>query len=81
MVEDAHGRLPRRTCGMIVNIDTFVCERCVGRVDGDGPQAGGRGRARHCVQGAACGARAEQLHTHLALTDTTLAPTGKFSRM
>lgn len=51
MVEDAHGRLPRRTCGMIVNIDTFVCERCVGRVDGDGPQAGGRGRAHTACRG------------------------------
>lgn len=47
-------------------------------LDGDG--ACGRDGAA-CSDGAACGARAEQLDTHLAFTDTTLAPTGKFSRM
>lgn len=40
-----------------------------------------RRRTLRAGVGAACVARAEQLATHLALTDTTLAPTGKFSRM
>lgn len=31
MVEDAHGRLPRRTCGVTVNIDTCACVLCRAR--------------------------------------------------
>lgn len=51
--------------------------------EGEWSEAGPAPRRRtlRAGDGAACGARAEQLPTHLAFTDTTLAPTGKFSRM
>lgn len=71
-------------CGEL-NILPVLSSRSNKRAPGDErarrSMAGARRRTGRAGDGAACGARAEQLPTHLAFTDTTLAPTGKFSRM